>query len=83
MHTLGSTALRQMLYNWETRKFVLFFHLDTADFSPVPGRNASGHVGILTADQVLHGLCLHEHLLSPSSLRMHSSPTYYHRQSPT
>ena len=42
----------QMLYNERTRKFVLFFHLDTPDFGPVPGQPYSGHVGILTSDKV-------------------------------
>ena len=41
-----------MLYNERTRKFVLFFHLDTPDFGPVPGQPYSGHVGILTSDKV-------------------------------
>lgn len=46
----------QMLYNERTRKFVLFFHLDTPDFGPVPGQPYSGHVGILTSDKVSAGL---------------------------
>ena len=41
-----------MLYNERTRKFVLFFHLDSPDFGPVPGSPYSGHVGILTSDKV-------------------------------
>lgn len=41
-----------MLYNERTRKFVLFFHLDSPDFGPVPGSPYSGHVGMLTSDKV-------------------------------
>jgi hypothetical protein len=47
----------QIVYNQATRKFVLFFHLDTAGFTPVPGQAASGHVGVLTADKA----CLRPH----------------------
>ncbi|KAK9830574.1 hypothetical protein WJX81_000063 [Elliptochloris bilobata] len=42
----------KILYNEGTRKFVLVFHLDSAAFTPVPGAAYSGHVGILTADEV-------------------------------
>jgi hypothetical protein len=47
----------QILYNQATRKFVLFFHLDTAGFTPVPGQAYSGHVGVFTADKA----CLRPH----------------------
>ena len=37
---------------------MLFFHLDTADFKELPGMKVTGHVGILTADEVQAPACV-------------------------
>ena len=56
----GSVGLgnAQILYNALTRKFVLFFHLDTVNFKAWAGARASGHVGVLTADKARSLPCI-------------------------